>query len=164
LEVGNRKGNLAPRALLRRLWSLRVTERAGIIRLSRLISCIVLLFCAAGVVAGAQDLRTAEARQPQGLKHAGIYDLKELDPTLDGAASQTPGSPSSTAQSCPQTRRRTRRPSAPYFSARTPRHFTRSLDNSITRAQPRKLRSTFMNSSISYSIMSADTCDRMKTL
>jgi len=48
------------------------------------MSCIVLLFCAAGVVAGAEDLRTGEARQPQGLKHAGIYDLKELDPTLDG--------------------------------------------------------------------------------
>ncbi|MBL7185677.1 MAG: S8 family serine peptidase [Phycisphaerae bacterium] len=61
-----------------------MTERAGKIRLSRLTSCIVLLFCAAGVVAGTEDLRTGDSLQPQGLKHAGIYDLKELDPTLDG--------------------------------------------------------------------------------
>ena len=61
-----------------------MTERAGKIRLLRLISCIVLMFCAVGVGAGAEELRTGDTLQPQGLKHAGIYDLRELDPTLDG--------------------------------------------------------------------------------
>lgn len=84
MEVDNRKGNLAPRTLPCRLWGRIVTERAGKIRLSRLISCIVLLLCAIGVATGAEDSRTGDTLQPQGLKHAGIYDLRELDPTLDG--------------------------------------------------------------------------------
>ena len=45
---------------------------------------LLLLLCAVAAVAGAEDSRAAATRQPQGLEHAGIYDLKELDTTLDG--------------------------------------------------------------------------------
>lgn len=85
MEVGNRKGNLAPRTLSRRLWGRRVTERAGKIRLSSLIVYIVLLVCALDAAAFAQDFRTTGPLQPQGLKHAGIYDLRQIDPSLTGA-------------------------------------------------------------------------------
>jgi hypothetical protein len=62
-----------------------VTETAGKIRLLSLKVCMVVLFCAFGSIAGGQDLQTGEILQPQGLKHAGIYDLREIDPSLNGA-------------------------------------------------------------------------------
>ena len=83
--VGNRKGNLAPHLLSRRLRSLRVIKRAGNIRIATVLSGIAMLLCAAGAVPAAEDLRAGGTVQPQGLRHAGIHDLKEMDATLDGA-------------------------------------------------------------------------------
>jgi len=62
-----------------------VTERAGKTRLLSLIGCLAVVFCAAGAASGADDLPTGLTVQPQSLKHAGIYDVREIDPDLTGA-------------------------------------------------------------------------------
>ncbi|MHC4579868.1 MAG: S8 family serine peptidase [Planctomycetota bacterium] len=59
-------------------------KRAGNIRLSSVLSGIVLLLWAAGATPAAEDFAAGGTVQPQGLRHAGIHDLKEMDPTLDG--------------------------------------------------------------------------------
>ena len=60
-------------------------KRAGNIRIATVLSGIAMLLCAAGAVPAAEDLRAGGTVQPQGLRHAGIHDLKEMDATLDGA-------------------------------------------------------------------------------
>ena len=44
----------------------------------------MVLVCAVGAAGGAEYLRTTDTLQPQGLKSAGIYDLREIDPSLNG--------------------------------------------------------------------------------
>jgi len=47
--------------------------------------CVAVLFVYTGTVAGAEGLQPDKPLQPQGLNHAGIYALRQLDPTLTGS-------------------------------------------------------------------------------
>lgn len=84
VEAGNWKGNLAPSVLSRRLRSRTVTERAGKTLVLSLIGRIAAVVCACAVAAGAQDKQADILFQPQGLKHVGIYAVRETDPDLTG--------------------------------------------------------------------------------
>jgi hypothetical protein len=61
---------------------MRTTEKKLVLGL---IACLAALLNLAGTVAGAQGLQSDTILQPQGLKHAGLYALRQLDPGLTGA-------------------------------------------------------------------------------
>lgn len=50
-----------------------------------LIACLAALLSATGATARAQEPQNAETLQPEGLEHAGIYALRQIDPNLTGA-------------------------------------------------------------------------------
>lgn len=62
----------------RTAYSTRVKKRF-------LLAFITLLFTFAGAAIGAEEQRPDNILQPQGLNHAGIYKLREIDPNLTGA-------------------------------------------------------------------------------
>jgi len=49
------------------------------------MACLAVLFCSAGIAAGADDAQSKNILQPQGLEQTGIYALREMDPNLTGA-------------------------------------------------------------------------------
>ncbi|MHC4143580.1 MAG: S8 family serine peptidase [Planctomycetota bacterium] len=62
-----------------------MTQSAGRTIASSLIACLAVLFNPAGIAAGAEDSLSSDILQPQGLRYAGIYALREIDPGLTGA-------------------------------------------------------------------------------
>jgi len=84
-EVGDRKGNFDPPRFPVHLWSCNVTQATKKTLLSSLIACLAVLFCSAGIAAGADDSQSKNVFQPQGLEQTGIYALREMDPNLTGA-------------------------------------------------------------------------------
>ncbi|MHC4482067.1 MAG: S8 family serine peptidase [Planctomycetota bacterium] len=50
-----------------------------------LVTCVVVLFAYTGAAAGAEGLSPDKILQPLGLNHAGVYLLRELEPSLTGS-------------------------------------------------------------------------------
>jgi hypothetical protein len=99
--------------------------------------------------------------QPQGLNYAGIYQLKQTDPTLTGAGVKVPATTivskihnifSTTKSFSPRVSRRIRPPYARFFLAGTPTHIVSKSAASITKVSCREHRQISMSSGASLSI------------
>ena len=62
-----------------------MVKTAQKILLRGLLTCLVALFTSTSTIAQADGLQIDKPLQPQGLNHAGIYTLRQIDPDLTGS-------------------------------------------------------------------------------